>query len=429
VLLLNPPARRPVLRDYYCSSRPKGAYLWEPLDLVVQSGFLRQGCHLRAIDAVAEGLAQRRVLAAVRAFDPDVVLCMVGSANWDEDRDFLTVLARATPARLVCSGDIARFRPAALAAAVPRLDAVLLDFHGPALADWIATGCPSNGAGPTPLGPPVARATRPFRLPTPALQLFPWRRYRLPFGPHGPVLSVLTSYGCPHRCHFCNSGAPGWQRRDLGDTMAAVAQLRRVGVAALFVRDMSFGADPAHAHAFCDAMAAEHGKGLPWNAYLRVDEATPALLAAMRRAGCYLVQLGVESGDDALLARHGKGTTAAQAQAAVAAAHAQGLQVAAHFVIGLPGETPDALRHTEDLARALDPDFVAFNEATPRHGSLLQGQGALAMDPTGGGRRLARRFYLRPSRLRRELRRLRAPREALRALASVRVLLHQKASQ
>ena len=223
VLLLNPPARRPVLRDYYCSSRTKGAYLWEPIDLVVQSGFLRRSCHLRAIDAVAEGLGTRRALAAVRRFDPDVVLCMVGSAAWREDRAFLTALAGATRARIICSGDIARFRPDALAAAVPRLDAVVLDFHSPELAEWIAVGCPQDVPGPLRLGPAVMRPSEPFLLPPPALHLFPWRRYRLPFGPHGPVLSVLTTYGCPHGCSFCNSGAPGYQRRDLDDTMAAVA--------------------------------------------------------------------------------------------------------------------------------------------------------------------------------------------------------------
>ncbi len=425
VLLLNPPARRPVLRDYYCSSRPKGAYLWEPLDLVVQSGFLRRRCRLRAIDAVAERQGPRRVLAAVRDYGPDVVLCMVGSAAWDEDRAFLRALAATTPARIVCSGDLARFQVEALAAAVPRLDAVLMDFHGPALADWIAAGLPVAGPGPVRLGAAVIRDKARFRLPPPALHLFPWRRYRLPFGPCGPVLSVLTSYGCPYGCAFCNSAAPGYQRRAIPDAMAQVAQLRRLGIAALFVRDMSFGADANHAHAFCSAMADEYGRALPWNAYLRVDEATPDLLEAMARAGCYLVQLGIETGDDGLLERHGKGATTAQARQAVARARALGLEVAAHFVLGLPGETAASLARTEALLHDLEPDYAAINTATPRHGSALGAAAgaSLAMDPSADGRRLAARFYLRPARIRHELVRLRDPREALRALASLRVLL------
>ena len=38
ILLLNPPARRLVLRDSYCSKESKAGYLYHPVDLMVQWG-------------------------------------------------------------------------------------------------------------------------------------------------------------------------------------------------------------------------------------------------------------------------------------------------------------------------------------------------------------------------------------------------------
>ena len=40
ILLLNPPGNKSYVRSYYCGSSAKSGYLFQPLDLLVLSGFL-----------------------------------------------------------------------------------------------------------------------------------------------------------------------------------------------------------------------------------------------------------------------------------------------------------------------------------------------------------------------------------------------------
>ncbi|MCK7580898.1 MAG: glycosyltransferase family 9 protein [Chromatiales bacterium] len=60
VLLLNPPAATVAIRDYYCSKRTKSNYLFQPIDLLMQSGVLAPAHELFALDATAERMDPHR---------------------------------------------------------------------------------------------------------------------------------------------------------------------------------------------------------------------------------------------------------------------------------------------------------------------------------------------------------------------------------
>ena len=67
---------------------------------------------------------------------------------------------------------------------------------------------------------------------------------------------------------------------------------------------------------------------------------------AMKRAGCFRVFFGIESGNDSVLKLMHKKTTAAQSRAAVLAAHGAGLEVGAFFILCYPGESDDTVLET-----------------------------------------------------------------------------------
>src|SRR5690606_4500488 len=74
VLLLNPPWPFPILRDAWCTSVSKAGYLWQPVDLLAQTGWLaRHGIAYRAIDAIAERLSPAACLRRAEDWDPDLV--------------------------------------------------------------------------------------------------------------------------------------------------------------------------------------------------------------------------------------------------------------------------------------------------------------------------------------------------------------------
>ena len=92
---------------------------------------------------------------------------------------------------------------------------------------------------------------------------------------------------------------------------------------------------------------------------------------ALRRAGCWVVAFGVESGDQEMLDQMKKGTRLDQAEKAIAACKKAGLATHAFYIIGLPWETPESLARTFAFARKLDTDFFDLNIAYPLPGTEL----------------------------------------------------------
>jgi len=163
------------------------------------------------------------------------------------------------------------------------------------------------------------------------------------------------------------------------------------------------------------------------------------MLGLARRAGCYRVYLGLESGSPTTLAAMRKGFTVEAVRAGVAAARGAGMEVHGYFMLGFPGEPEEAMQQTIGLATELDLDYAQFSVTSYLPGSQIYqqacGQGLVddfwrefARDPsrelraplparfTIGERevwKLAnaayRRFYLRPRMVVRALRSVRSP--------------------
>jgi hypothetical protein len=369
VLLLNPPWRVPILRDYFCSSVAKADYLWHPIDLLAQSGWLAAaGFEVHALDAIAERLDATASARRIEAVAPDAVLALTAPLSESDDDLFLRVHA---PRPLAVTGEQAVADPAAYLRAHPAVDAVVVDFATPALARFLrgeraAERLPGlvwrDGhtvlRGPTPTGT--------IDLPVPLHAHFPQDRYRMPGLGGGPFATLLTAFGCPHRCRMCNSGSQGFRPRDLDGIGRELEQIRALGVQRVFVKDMSFGMPREHAEGACQLL--EHA-GVTWCAYVRPDEIDAAWARVLYRSGCRQVQLGVESGDARLRERYGKRFSNATLRDAVAGSRAAGLRVGCHLVLGIPGEDARTLWHTRRLLRSLAPDYVSLNLAETRLGS------------------------------------------------------------
>jgi hypothetical protein len=176
--------------------------------------------------------------------------------------------------------------------------------------------------------------------------------------------------------------------------------------------------------AFCDELIA---RNLPiqWFGNARADNLTdPAFVHRLKRAGCWMLALGIESESDEVRKDMVKRLEREKIQAAFRNMRDAGIRSFAFFIFGYPGETPATMEQTIDYAIKLDPDFANFYPAVPYPGTalyekcvregllaaaagndwakmeysyyLLQGNGLndrLVMDAIN---RAKRRFFLRP---------------------------------
>lgn len=211
-------------------------------------------------------------------------------------------------------------------------------------------------------------------LGIPAWDLMPPHRGgQLQLSRHAPTASVLTSRGCSGRCTFCSEAGDPLRFRSLDLVMEELLILKNeYRVKEIMFQDSNFGARPARVEELCRLMI-ENRYGIPWSVPYgtRWETLTPDLLRIMKKAGCYRVSIGVESGSRRLQKAIRKNIPLDKLKERLKKCRPVGVDIMANFMYGFPGETREELRRTLEYALELDIDFASFYIYTPYPGSEL----------------------------------------------------------
>lgn len=169
---------------------------------------------------------------------------------------------------------------------------------------------------------------------------------------------VISSRGCPYACHFC-SVHHFFKGRWAFRTPANVAdELERLvqeqGVRHVYFSDDLFTLNPQRTIGICREIL-ERNIDIVWMAETRVDCVTEEVLRWMRKAGCYRIYYGVESGSPRILKAIDKRFTVGQVATAFALTHRAGIEPCCFLMVGNPGETPETIAETIALITAIRP--------------------------------------------------------------------------
>lgn len=93
------------------------------------------------------------------------------------------------------------------------------------------------------------------------------------------------------------------------------------------------------------------------------------LMKEMKDAGCRILIVGYESGNQEILNNIKKGIVLEQAEKFTRDAQKAGLKIFGCFMIGLPGDTKETIEQTFQFAKKLSPDMVFFQQAVPFPGT------------------------------------------------------------
>jgi radical SAM superfamily enzyme YgiQ (UPF0313 family) len=96
-------------------------------------------------------------------------------------------------------------------------------------------------------------------------------------------------------------------------------------------------------------------------------------LKTLREAGLSRIHVGLESGDDEVLKRVKKGTTASEQIEAGRALREAGIELSEYVVLGLGGRerTKEHALATAEVLNAIEPDFVRLRTLVPKINTLL----------------------------------------------------------
>ncbi|MBI5805322.1 radical SAM protein [candidate division TA06 bacterium] len=365
VLLFNPPGDKTYLRDSYCSKVSKAAYLTPPIDLLVVSGYLHTKHQITVLDAMAQKLPAGQALDKIRDINPEYIISLFGQASLENDLGFFALLKREMPeVKLLVSGDAGFDDTERLLRSNSFIDAVILDYSSPGWLGYLEgarsghqdIASINGGAYSAPRSP----LKKEYSIGVPRHELFPYKKYRMPFARKLPYAGVVTDFGCPFKCDFCLIGQMPYKLRPVPEVMEELLYLKKLGIKYFSFGDQTFGADRERTEKLLSEMISKR-INLPWGCFARADLLTEEILLSMKRAGCELLMMGVESGDQEMLDRYHKKTTIEIIRRAFALCKKHGIRTVATFIIGLPGETETSFQKTMDLALELDPDFASFN--------------------------------------------------------------------
>jgi radical SAM superfamily enzyme YgiQ (UPF0313 family) len=175
----------------------------------------------------------------------------------------------------------------------------------------------------------------------PNYQGLPLQDYLAP----GLILPYSASRGCYwQRCSFCPEKAeqhpycPVPADRVLGEVKGLVGEWHPVLIHFL---------DNAMSPALLRALA-EHPPGAPWYGFARMTRhlAEPEFCTALRKAGCVMLKLGLESGDQGVLDRLDKGIDVETASWVLRALRQSGIGTYVYLLFGTPWENLEAAERT-----------------------------------------------------------------------------------
>ena len=182
--------------------------------------------------------------------------------------------------------------------------------------------------------------------------------------------SIIVTLGCPYGCDFCSKPIFGnvVRHRDLDAVFAEIEQIRALGYDSLWIADDIFTLDEPYLEEFCRRMA---GRQIGWSCLSRANGIQRATVRRMKEAGCRRIYLGLESGSPSTLRLMNKQITVDQGIRAAHLYREAGIEVAAFFIVGYPGETVASIEETFKLALTLPLDDISFNVPVPLPGSHL----------------------------------------------------------
>ncbi len=189
-------------------------------------------------------------------------------------------------------------------------------------------------------------------LPMPARHLLSHSRYQA----LGYPVSIITGRGCPYRCIFClGRRMVGKKVRPRKASYIAdeIENILSYGWTRINFADDLFTSSGQKVRDVCGEIK-KRGLKFTWSAFGRVDTVDGETIRLMRDAGCDSISFGVESGNSAMLERIRKGITTEQVRNVVQLCQEAGIIAHASFMAGLPGESPESLRETEEFAGSLN---------------------------------------------------------------------------
>lgn len=377
------------LEDRYGKDMKRFGAVSEPLGLAYIAGYLeKMHIPVRIMDASAEQMTVEQVISEMRVDEQTLIGITLLTTTFRVVQVLCQRIKAAYPqCTIVLGGPHSTVLPERTLREIPEADFACVGEGELTLAAIAQSADPGDIKGIEGIcyrsdGEIKRNPDRPFireldSIPPPARHLLPMERYHLTVsrvsgGSFCPT--IIVARGCPFKCSYCS--------RTFGRTFRAHSTHRIVDeikdlIAAYNIRQINIEADTltvkkSFLKELCHALI-ENGlhQRIKWTCESRVDTVDEAMLLLMRRAGCWQISYGVETGSQRLLNLINKGVTLAQVEETFQLTKKAGISIRGFFMLGLPTETREESLATIAFAKKIDPLWAQFTITVPYPGTQM----------------------------------------------------------
>jgi len=347
----------------------------------VAAAFEAAGAEVRIFDYIVSRYSPEKLRAQLDAFQPDVLGATSVTLNFPQAAEIVCEAKRHRPALVtLMGGPHVSFTAEESLRAYPGIDLIVMGEGEATIAELMAVGmCPENMEGIKGIARRVADGIavsepRPFiedidTLPLPARHLLPLSRYQA----LGFSISIITSRGCPYSCIFCQGRRMVGNRVRMRSPSLVVDEIEQIiayGIDRINVADDLFVSSPQRVKEVCEEIV-RRGLRFSWSAFARVNTVDKETMRLMHETGCDSISFGVETGNPEMMERIRKKITLEQVRQAVSLCREAGIIPHTSFIAGLPGETPETLRETEEFASGLG-SLYGYHLLAPFPGTTIR---------------------------------------------------------
>jgi anaerobic magnesium-protoporphyrin IX monomethyl ester cyclase len=199
--------------------------------------------------------------------------------------------------------------------------------------------------------------------------------YKLPIFnyPKVPNASCISSRGCPYSCSYCDRSVfrKSFRYNSATYLYAHLKHLKKqFNIQHINFYDDQFTFNRARVIAFTKLMI-ENNLKITFNCAARAEHLDFELLQLMKKAGCWMISLGIETGDADLLAQHRQNPDLEMMRGKILLIKKAGIRVKGLLMMGLPGETEASIQKSRRYVYSLPLDDFNLAKFTPFPGSPI----------------------------------------------------------